>query len=168
MKRIGIVSDSHGNIAALEKMVRQAGKIDLWLHAGDCGEDKRLLEEFSGVPVEIVRGNNDYTPPFYPYEKTITIEKVKIYLCHGHQWNSAMRLPSLFYKAQESGAALAVFGHTHVQEAHKETGIWLFNPGSIARPRDAYDGSYGTAVIQGGCIQSLKVYRLNGSCKDIE
>lgn len=167
MKRIGIVSDSHGRTACLEQMVKEAGNIDLWIHAGDIGKDKAFLEEFSGVPVVIVRGNNDYEPPFYELEKEWTVDNIRIYLCHGHQWRAPMRERSLEYKASECGADLVIYGHTHVQKSWQYEQSWIINPGSIARPRDYYDGSYSVVLCDRGKIQGIQEYRLNGTCKRI-
>ena len=37
--KIGLISDTHGNTAAIDQAVELAGEIDLWLHAGDMIHD---------------------------------------------------------------------------------------------------------------------------------
>ena len=64
MKRIGIISDTHGYLdtidLALDATVDQ--DIDMWLHAGDYGDDARYMQTSTNVPVYAVRGNNDRVP----------------------------------------------------------------------------------------------------------
>ena len=49
--KIGVVSDTHGDLHALEAVLDQAGEVDLWLHAGDYSQDAPYIEEATGIPV---------------------------------------------------------------------------------------------------------------------
>ena len=42
--RIGVISDTHGNIPALSKAIKAVGKVDQWLHAGDHSWDADELK----------------------------------------------------------------------------------------------------------------------------
>ena len=42
--KIGLISDTHGNTAAIDQAVELAGEIDLWLHAGDMIHDAEYLD----------------------------------------------------------------------------------------------------------------------------
>jgi len=37
--RIGVISDTHGDQAAIRKAIKVISKVDIWLHAGDCSQD---------------------------------------------------------------------------------------------------------------------------------
>ncbi len=56
MKRIGIISDTHGYLdtidLALDATMDQ--DIDMWLHAGDYGDDARYMQTRTDVPVYAV------------------------------------------------------------------------------------------------------------------
>ena len=43
MKRLGILSDTHGNLQLLKQAVEETGPVDMWLHAGDYIRDARWL-----------------------------------------------------------------------------------------------------------------------------
>ena len=60
--------------------------------------------------------------------------------------------------AKEEGCRIALYGHTHIGEEHylpplddNDTPLILFNPGSIAKPRDN-KASFGVIEIQNGEI----------------
>ena len=42
--KIGLISDGHGNAAAIDPGVELAGEFDLWLHAGDMIHDAEYLD----------------------------------------------------------------------------------------------------------------------------
>ena len=54
--RIGVVSDTHGDLHALRQVLDQAGEVDLWLHAGDYSQDAPYIEEETGIPAQKFRG----------------------------------------------------------------------------------------------------------------
>jgi len=51
---------AHGARRAIDRAVERAGKVDLWLHAGDCAPDAAYLALVSAVRVENVAGNTDW------------------------------------------------------------------------------------------------------------
>ena len=57
---------------------------------------------------------------------------------------------ALLAAARRAGADIALFGHTHIphEEYDPESGIYLFNPGSIGEPR-AGRPSYGILSLSG-------------------
>ncbi|MDY4541285.1 MAG: YfcE family phosphodiesterase, partial [Candidatus Ventricola sp.] len=75
-----------------------------------------------------VRGNNDYySTCTLPWDLLIELGGVRIYMTHGHRLVSLMNLA---YKAQECGAQVALFGHTHQALCETVQGVLLLNPGS--------------------------------------
>ena len=59
-------------------------------------------------------------------------------------------LEALLAAARRAGADIALFGHTHLvhEEYDPESGIYLFNPGSIGEPREGKP-SYGILSLAG-------------------
>ncbi len=144
MKRIGIISDTHGYLdiidAALEQTIDE--DIDIWLHCGDYGDDARYMEKQTDIPVYAVCGNNDQMQPLEPNEQLITIENTYIYMTHGHKVSYYNRISELLHLGQSMGARLVVAGHTHVKEVYHLGNAVFVNPGSAALPRDGREGSY--------------------------
>ncbi len=48
----------------------------------------------------------------------------------------------LSYRADEIGAHIACFGHSHIAGAFEESGVIYINPGSIRLPRNRKEGTY--------------------------
>lgn len=118
-----VFSDSHGKSRELSRMLRRAekgGKPDMLLFAGDGLYDALDLR-YEGYIVQAVRGNCDLgAPPDIPEERTFPVNGTIIYLCHGHRHRVKQERGLLCARAQETGAALAVYGHTHVQSLESQ------------------------------------------------
>ena len=61
---------------------------------------------------------------------------MKAFLTHGHRYSVDWRLDSLVYAAQEAGAHLALFGHTHEALNTDWGGVQLINPGTAGKGRN--------------------------------
>ena len=75
--RILVISDSHGQLGNLNKILKEAGKVDRVIHLGDAVGQDEEIREMCGCPVTIVRGNCD----FYSKNELVEIveeENVKI------------------------------------------------------------------------------------------
>ena len=72
--RIGVISDTHGVKKAMDRVILDAGKVDLWLHAGDYSQDAPYLEAKTGVPVYAVCGNCDVYEDRGPVELVTKLE----------------------------------------------------------------------------------------------
>lgn len=144
--RIGILSDTHGNLYYAQLAIKEMEPIDMLLHAGDLMRDVESLELPDGVKVEAVIGNCDFTEG--PKEKLLELEGKKIFLTHGHDYNVKRSYQNITYRAKELGADVVVFGHTHFPEITEVDFITLFNPGSISKPRINRAPTYGVIEIK--------------------
>ena len=81
--KILIVSDNHGRTGNLEQVIKEQGKIDYFLHAGDTEGSEDYIEALLDCPSAIVGGNNDYFSGL-PSELTVKIGKYKVWITHGH------------------------------------------------------------------------------------
>ena len=131
MVRVGVISDSHCDRAALREAASRLQTVDQVVHLGDCAPDAQLLESLLPAPVLSVRGNCDYASS-QPEEITIQLGGVQALLCHGHRYQVKSTLQLLCYRAQEVEAHLALFGHTHRPLVTWEQGVLLVNPGSLS------------------------------------
>lgn len=133
--RIGVISDTHGVKKAMDRVILDAGKVDLWLHAGDYSQDAPYLEAKTGVPVYAVCGNCDVYEDRGPVELVTKLEGTTLAMVHGNRYVSRSRWDNLIYWGQEKNAQVVVFGHIHTPVNEVIDGILVINPGSAAKPR---------------------------------
>lgn len=148
--RLGVIADTHGDMAAIARVVLAAGVVDGWLHLGDNALDAKELEN-SGVPVYSVAGNCDVSGE---YERVVGVCGAKLLLTHGHMYGVSAGLSRLQYRAQELGCAAALFGHTHVPLLDEEGEILLLNPGSPSSPRMGSPRSYALLYVENGRVDA--------------
>ena len=141
---IGIVSDSHGDIESLKAMLQypEAAQAEMWLHAGDYAADADALEQLTGKSVVRVLGNCDLPLDGTYGETVVEAGGHRIFLTHGHLFHVRFDTAILAAAAREAGADIAVYGHTHIALYERQGDVTVFNPGSVARPRDAVQGSF--------------------------
>lgn len=133
MLKAAVFSDTHGNTAPMLRAARESGA-DVFIHLGDHDRDALPLREaFPDAPVYSVCGNCDLAP-LSPARLTVTLGPVRAFLTHGHLYHiSSRQADALVYAAQEQGASLALFGHTHVPYHETLGGVTLLNPGAAGR-----------------------------------
>ncbi|MGC8861980.1 MAG: phosphodiesterase, partial [Armatimonadota bacterium] len=143
--KIGIISDTHGNIDAWRKALSFFEGADLIIHAGDVlyhpprvgwmqGYDIPALVEAlnnSEIPVVIAQGNCDSQvyeellkmPVQSPYA-LVEVGGIRLVVNHGHLLNREAMLDT----ARRYKAGCFIHGHTHVPELELCGGVLLVNP----------------------------------------
>lgn len=149
--KILVFSDSHGRYAKMNEAVKLHPDTDMIIFLGDGLRDAdALFEAYPHIPHVAVKGNCDFSSTYgsetYLDEQTLDISKVRIFCCHGHKYNVKSSEISLWFRAREKEAALALFGHTHEPFERVYEGVRLFNPGSISL------GSFGVVYVENGAV----------------
>ena len=165
--RIGVISDTHGSIAAVDRCILRAGEVACWFHLGDISSDADNLSKKVGVPVYSVLGNCDFRygsdcpedafpepQKYYAAERVVTVGGARIFLCHGHDYEVSLAPFTLSYRAEELGCAAALYGHTHVASLMNYGGLLLLNPGSPSRPRNGRAPSFAIMTVVGGKVNA--------------
>ena len=132
--RILVVSDSHGKNNYIRDAVSKSGPFDMLIHAGDLETDVENIKRLVNCPCYFVRGNCDYDFKLNRFE-IIKVGEHKIYLIHGHLLSIDFGSDRLEHAALGNGCDVAICGHTHVPQLLEKENITVFNPGSIAKPR---------------------------------
>lgn len=146
MKKLIIVSDSHGSYQVLVDLLNKEKDADIFIHLGDFEIPLYLMDNFL-----YVKGNCDYDPSI-PLKKDIIVENLKIHLEHGN--NHSFLINKLDYvRATESDIFL--YGHSHIYNVEKINNTYLINPGSILRPRDGNIGTYIELILDNKKIISI-------------
>lgn len=144
MRRILVVSDSHGRNENVRRAIEKAGKFDIMIHLGDVGNEYREVERMAGVPTYIVAGNNDYARGLLE-RNIIEIGGHRIYATHGHRQNVHFGVELLYYLALENDCDIVMYGHTHVPYLDEKDDVTILNPGSLTYPRQ--EGHEKTFVV---------------------
>ncbi len=152
--RILVFSDSHRTVRNIRSVLDiQARCSDCAIHLGDgAAEFLALRPLYTSLAFYAVAGNCDIRTPELPPLRLLSLENVKIYLCHGHILSVKATLAHFTESAAQSGADLALFGHTHIayneciSDESNAKKLILFNPGSISQPHDGTP-SYGIIDI---------------------
>lgn len=147
MKRVLVISDTHGDISAVQYILDHRDDMDLIVHAGDTYSDMIEIYKTYGIPFEGVRGNTDFTLQGKS-DSSFMIEDIKVYLTHGHKYGVKQSVNKLYYKGLEAAADIVIFGHTHLPYRYDGDDISIINPGSISRPRNGNNISYGILDVE--------------------
>lgn len=154
-----IFSDSHGRTEGMARVMRLHPDADAVFFLGDGIRDvEGVKDSFPAHTYFAVRGNCDFTSVMdgNPIEKTdeVILEGKKIVFTHGDMYSVKYMTDRLCYLAEERGADVLLFGHTHEPYCHFESAshpYYLFNPGSIGEPRGD-EPSFGILTIRNGQI----------------
>lgn len=132
---IAVVSDTHRDSYTIKEVLKKIEKADLLIHLGDNVSDAvELSSKFKGRTI-YVKGNCDYAPSV-PSELVEEIEGKRFFITHGHNYGVKQSIGLLKQKAEQEGAHIALYGHTHISSVIYEGGIYFINPGSPYEPRD--------------------------------
>ncbi|PSL44016.1 hypothetical protein B0H94_10975 [Salsuginibacillus halophilus] len=154
-EKLLVMSDSHGAVEEVAKVYkRHEAEVQAVIHCGDS-ELKASAPELENFYV--VNGNCDPSGTF-PEEITVQAGGLNVFAAHGHLLNVKMSHQSLLYKAEESEASLACFGHSHVPEAYKVGSTVLLNPGSLLFPRQTTIPSYAIVTTGDGQVVEVRFY----------
>ncbi len=147
MTKILVLSDSHGNIDGIKKVLDKEKDYDYVFHLGDYITDMDGFLKLLKQKAYCVRGNCDGGS----FDLELNLSGVKILLTHGNDYKVKYSLTRLFLKAQEGEYNLVCFGHTHVPTLEVQNGITLFNPGALSKHGK---GCYGIIEIDNGNINA--------------
>lgn len=129
--KIIVISDTHGDIESIYKVIDNNFDAELFIHAGDS-----CVLPFQIPLFQIVKGNCDLGYD-YPEELLIKTEYGNIYVTHGHKYYNISP-----YLIESKNAKLFIFGHTHKKYYNKINETYVVNPGSLVKPRDGIKGTY--------------------------
>ena len=155
-----IVSDTHGRTDRLIRLFEMHKNVDALIFLGDGLSDlDRAKVKNYGFTVFAVRGNCDALGGSLlticaKEEMTFNFEGVNFFALHGHTRQVKSSLTNAIYAADEKGADVLLFGHTHeplltyvgAEEYNLSKPMYLFNPGSLA----SY--SYGLCEVRNGQV----------------
>ena len=150
MIRVAVISDSHWAEVRLRMFIDQARKrrYDSIVFCGDGLSDAKQIERELGIPVKYVAGNCDWSAKNAPRELRLNLGGVKTLVVHGDRFDSIKwDLSGLSYYAEDIGADLVLFGHTHQPHAAYVGRTLMVNPGALM------SGRYAELEIEDGRVE---------------
>jgi uncharacterized protein len=152
MKRIGLISDTHGLLRP-EALTFLRG-CDAIIHGGDIGEG--VLEQLEPLaPVTAVRGNNDNGTWAERICETEMVELGGLFVYAIHD------LSQLDIDPTAAGVRVVVYGHSHKPLVETRDGVLYINPGSAGPRRFTLPIAAGELIVGGsslsGRVVDLKV-----------
>lgn len=161
--RIGVVSDVHGNLEALDLALQYMGDVDEVICTGDASDQARFSDGVVGrlrdIGAHFVRGNHDDAllygirprPPQgdaallqwtrdQPSVLSTVVHGKKVLIFHATPWERDQDyiFPGSNAHRRLAGedADVVVYGHTHWQDVSTVGSTLILNPGSTGQPRD--------------------------------
>jgi len=135
--KVLVFADSHGDSLSIEKVMRRFYP-DAAIHLGDGVDDFISLESsFPHTKFFNVRGTIDsYGDP----DRVLVLDNVPFYISHEKQENT--------------GAKVALYGHTHTPALYINNGVTYMNPGTISKEYgfrtfgliDVFEGEYSCEI----------------------
>ena len=148
--RIGVFSDTHGDISGARRFFDSLSPLDCLFHLGDYAADGEKLAKLFSCPAYAVRGNCDFRSDA-PLERTVDLGGKRFLLLHGHQYYS---MSALLYRSEEVRADMVLYGHTHVPDLSADGPRLILNPGSLSRPRNGSMESCALILLDGNDLQA--------------
>lgn len=143
--KILIMSDTHGDAEIIQTVKGYVPDAAAIVH---CGDSELNYHHPYLETVKRVRGNCD-RQALYPEEIVETLPTGdNLFITHGHLYNVKSTLMSLTYRAQEVGATICCFGHSHLLGVEKIGDTIFINPGSLKKPRGRVEKSFVVLTIE--------------------
>ena len=143
--KIGVVSDTHNNLANVREIVRlfNAAGVDRVVHTGDITKAK-TLDVLAGldVPLYGVYGNNDVEREALEASATrhgFVFREPPLNLDWAPRRIVVVHDPRDLRQPGVDGHDLALHGHTHMARCEREQDRLVFNPGECAGHMKGYN-----------------------------
>jgi uncharacterized protein len=172
--KIGLISDTHGDVEAFEKAFEILKDSDLLMHSGDLfyhGLFNPIKESYNPLelskliykikkPVIFSRGNCDSEVDQLALDFNI-LDPVRIfyykeniiYLHHGHKKKDE----ELIDLSKKFRFNIVVSGHTHIYRIEKKENIIFINPGSPSLPKGGNPPSIGEIDFDNNLVRIINI-----------
>ena len=95
--KILIVSDTHGRLENLERVIEMTKPIDALIHLGDVEGQEDYIRRLVPCAAYMVSGNNDFFS-MLPRELEFELGKYKVLITHGHYYYVSLNTEELRWR----------------------------------------------------------------------
>ncbi len=151
--RLLVVSDSHGDENSLRRAIEAQPSAREVFHLGDGVREAGNMETaYPDRTFYIVRGNCDFSAgSLYPEVGQVELGGKRIVYLHGYTHHVKSDPYAAVCLARQQQADILLFGHTHQPLSTYDDGLYILNPGSVAR-----SGTYGIIdITPAGIVTSV-------------
>lgn len=128
-----VLSDSHGNIAAINQLLTDMDRYDKIVFLGDGWRDILSVRDAWPMQTEVVRGNCDSDCP-WEGDNVFYAGGVRFFATHGDRYGVRGSRRMLAQAARAHDATVALYGHTHQALVETVDGVLCINPGHTCYP----------------------------------
>jgi putative phosphoesterase len=126
----------------------QRTNYDVALITGDLVRESEMRSALPSLPRSfIVVGNMDYGSQ-YNFHEQIQLDDFNVLLLHGTQLRPRGNIKQLWEIVHETGADIAVHGHTHVASIDLHKDCLFLNPGTISGATGGWGGKTDASFIE--------------------
>ena len=149
MKRIGVISDTHGLLRP--EVIARLQSCERIIHAGDVGREEVLAALRGIAPTLAVRGNVDRGAwaEVLPTEETVIWEGAGIHVLH-----------DLATHPSAAGVRIVISGHSHRESLEERDGVIYLNPGSVGPRRFRLPVTMAWLHLSGSGVVQVEPIRL--------
>ncbi len=143
-----VMSDSHGNLHAVQKLFTLHEDADLFIHLGDGEREvNALLQRMPQIQEKLhyLKGNCDSGLLIFQTMNQLTLTLPyghRVFAAHGDYYQVKFGTARMAHEAAANHCDLMLYGHSHAADCRYENGIHIINPGSVSCPRDGGAPSY--------------------------
>lgn len=162
MKRIGLLSDTHGYIDSRWEEIF-SGCDEIW-HAGDIGSKEVTDKLMKIAPLRAVSGNIDGTEirQLFPEELFFQCEQLPVWIIHIGGYPGAYP-PAVRRKLDEYRPGLFICGHSHILRVMRDKermGMLMMNPGAAGTEGFHRMKTAIRFCVNGQAVQDVEVVEL--------
>lgn len=176
MRKVLVVSDTHGSFTSWQRLKSLVGQVDELYHLGDVlyhgprnpipeGYDPaRLAEALRSENLFLVRGNCDADVDLLvlgiseaPKILTVSFGQISFVMSHGELFENDEQMLSVLEK---HNVQILLYGHTHVPRFEWLGSKLIINPGSLSLPKSQSEPSF--VLIHTGENVEIALISLNG------
>ena len=131
MRRIIVMSDSHGKTKAFENICKIHPEAERYVFLGDGAGDYEYIQSHHEDWAMIgVSGNCDRFTNLQEVQELV-VGEWRFLLAHGHKFAIKATYQYILDEARKRNCNAVLYGHTHSAYCDKIDGIWVLNPGAI-------------------------------------
>lgn len=151
--KLVVISDTHHDIARLERLLPVINSANYLIFCGDGVADIMWLRGRVTVPIVCVKGNNDIGMKVQMTDlASVSFGNTKTLVTHGHKLGVRQGVAKLLGLAIMKDCKLVFFGHTHMYMDFIQGGVHFINPGALCNGSYALVAGDGKQFVSRQCI----------------